>query len=90
MKTSFRAYSSALWRPIRVTIRGFIRNPQAVLLLAACRTPKSDRLLGVEEMFPEPCCKLSGGDARLRCVWYGSRFADPVMDRRGVLLGQFQ
>ena len=24
----------------------FIRNPRAVLLLAACRTPKSDRLLG--------------------------------------------
>ena len=25
---------------------GFIPNPQAVLLLAACRTPKPDRLLG--------------------------------------------
>ena len=25
---------------------GLIRNPQAVLLLAACRMPKSDRLLG--------------------------------------------
>ena len=46
MKTSFRAYSSALWRPIGVVILGFIRNPQAVLLLAACPTPKSDRLLG--------------------------------------------
>jgi len=47
MKTSFRAYSSALWRPVRVAIRGFIRNAQAVLLLAACPTPKSDRLLGL-------------------------------------------
>ena len=28
-------------------VRGFIRNPQAVLLLAACRTLKSDRLLDV-------------------------------------------
>jgi hypothetical protein len=28
-----------------VVILGFIRNPQAVLLLAACPTPKSDRLL---------------------------------------------
>jgi len=46
MKTSFRAYSSALWRSIRVVIPGFIRNPQAVLLLAACRTPQSDSLLG--------------------------------------------
>jgi len=45
MKTSIRAYSSALWRPIRIAIRGFIRNPQAVLLLAACLKPKSDRLL---------------------------------------------
>ena len=45
MKTSFRAYSSAFCRAIRVAIPGFIRNPQAVLLLAACPTPKSDRLL---------------------------------------------
>ena len=45
MKTSFRAYMSVRWRPIRVVIPGFIRNPQAVLLLAACPTPKSDRLL---------------------------------------------
>jgi len=45
MKTSFRAYLSALWRPISVGIWGFIRKRQAVLLLAACPTPKSDRLL---------------------------------------------
>jgi hypothetical protein len=49
MKTSFRAYSSALWRPIRVVILGFIRNPQAVLLLAARPTPKSDRLLAGQD-----------------------------------------
>ena len=29
-----------------VVIFYFFRNPQAVLLLAACRTPKPDRLLG--------------------------------------------
>jgi hypothetical protein len=46
MKNSFRTYSSALWRPITVAIPGFIQNPQAVLRLAACPTPKSDRLLG--------------------------------------------
>jgi len=44
---------------------------------------------GVEEIPPEPCYVRSGGDARLRCVWYGSGFADPLSDRRGVLLGQF-
>jgi len=41
--------SRLLVRPLeayRVAIWGFIRNPQAVLLLAACPTPKSDRLLG--------------------------------------------
>jgi hypothetical protein len=47
MKISFRAFSTTLWRPKRVVIPGFIRNPQAVLLLAACPTPKSDRLLGI-------------------------------------------
>lgn len=46
MKTSLRACSSALWRPIRVAIVGFIRNLQAVLLSAACRNFKSDSLLG--------------------------------------------
>ena len=29
---------------------GFIQNSRAVLLLAACRTPKSDRLLGEATM----------------------------------------
>jgi anthranilate phosphoribosyltransferase len=33
--------------PKAVVILSFIRNPQAVLLLAACRTRKPDRLLGV-------------------------------------------
>jgi hypothetical protein len=40
-----------------VVILGFIRNPQAVLLLAACPTPKSDRLLARREL---------EGDARFR------------------------
>ncbi len=30
----------------RVVIMAFIRNPRAVLLLAACPKPESDRLLG--------------------------------------------
>jgi len=29
-----------------VSVAIFIRNPQAVLLLAACRTPSPDKLLG--------------------------------------------
>ena len=45
MKTSFPACSRARWRAGRVVIPNFIRNSQAVLLLAACWTPKSDRLL---------------------------------------------
>ena len=44
-KTIFSACSRALWRPRRVVIPYFIRNSQAVLLLAACRNAKSDRLL---------------------------------------------
>ena len=46
--------------------------------------------LGIEELLPEPCLERSGGDAGSRCVLFGSRFADPLSDRRGVLLGQFQ
>ena len=46
MKTTFRAYSRAHRKPIGVINSGFIQNPRAVLLLAACRRVKSDRLLG--------------------------------------------
>ena len=47
VKTTFRAYSRTHWRPIGVTNPVLIRNPRAVLLLAACRIPKSDRLLAL-------------------------------------------
>jgi len=49
-KSNENFISSLLVRPLeahRVVSPGFIRNPQAVLLLAACPTPKSDRLLAV-------------------------------------------
>jgi hypothetical protein len=65
MKTSFRAYLSALWRPIRVAIRGFIRNPQAVLLLAACPTPK-EPLIKSSSRRRGPSNVLSILDSRLR------------------------
>jgi len=45
VKTSFPAYVPAHQRPFGVVSLGFIRDTRAVLLLAACRTPKSDRLL---------------------------------------------
>jgi hypothetical protein len=45
VKTSFPAYARAHQRRIGVVTLGFIQNTRAVLLLAACRTPKSDRLL---------------------------------------------
>ena len=45
VKTSFPAYARAHLRPIGVVTLGFIQNSRAVLLLAACRTPKSNRLL---------------------------------------------
>ena len=83
MRTSFRACSSALWRPIRAVIAGFIRNPQAVLLLAACPTPKSDRLLGA---FAHVCA--SAGAAMLSSYrsWHGRHQtgALPCPRRRGL------
>ena len=45
VKTSFPAYARAHRRPIGVVTLGFIQDSRAVLLLAACRTPKSGRLL---------------------------------------------
>ena len=45
VKYSFSAYARAHRRLIGVVTLGFIRNSRAVLLLAACRIPKSDRLL---------------------------------------------
>ena len=69
MKTSFRAYSSAFFRAIRVAIPGFIRNPQAVLLLAACPTPKSDRLLGHDfEVGRLPAIRRNGGAGDHACI----------------------
>jgi len=47
VKTSFRDYSRAPWRPEGVVTLGPVPNPQAVLLLAACRRRKPDRLLAV-------------------------------------------
>jgi len=45
VKTLFPTYARAHQRRIGVVTLGFIQNTRAVLLLAACRTPKSDRLL---------------------------------------------
>jgi len=39
-----------------VVILVFIQNPQAVLLLAACPTPKSDRLLARREFEGDARC----------------------------------
>jgi osmotically-inducible protein OsmY len=47
VKTSFPAYVRAHLRPIGVVTLGFIQNSRAVLLLAACRTPRSGRLLAI-------------------------------------------
>ena len=47
MKTSFPAYARVHRKPIGVVTLGFIQNSRAVLLLAACRTPKSGRLLAI-------------------------------------------
>ena len=50
-KTSFLAYARALRKPIGVITLGFIRKLRAVLLLAAFRTPQSDRLLEEAKQF---------------------------------------
>jgi len=47
VKTTFPSYARAHRRPIGVVTLGFIQNSLAVLLLAACRTPKSGRLLAI-------------------------------------------
>ena len=47
MKTSFPAYARVHRKPIGVVTPGFIQSSRAVLLLAACRTPKSGRLLAI-------------------------------------------
>ena len=43
---------------------GFIRNPRAVLLLAACRMPKSDRLLVRLRPFVKPRLRKRGSAMR--------------------------
>ena len=47
VKTSFPSYARAHRRPIGVVTPGFIQDSRAVLPLAACRTPKSGRLLAI-------------------------------------------
>jgi len=47
VKTLFLAYARALRMPSGFITLGFVQNLRAVLLLAACRTLKSGRLLGV-------------------------------------------
>jgi hypothetical protein len=44
----FNSDPPAFWRLTGVVIVPFIRNPRAVLLLAACPNPEPDRLLSGE------------------------------------------